>query len=316
MSLLRSAFQVGRARGYAPEDEDADESDEEVICAESFEDHVALGEEYEEVEEEDERQADRDQQILQEACLPVSGAPMPPSEGPPKDADEYLRQVQWERLHCPEVVDVDVKERSSKRKVGGPLTGRDGNGGLLALFQAPAVPSRFLHSEAWAEDVASSFRHLRGQCQLARQSAKQAKSLLYEEWRRHVARDRPDFQLLAVQDFIGVNHLVVVAVDKLEADLESFQEAKGTSEANFLPGFDQKGLNSASEWVFAALAFVEEPLVDDIQYQLQRLRRVCCRLAAAVDGADDGVDRDTTCAFLHPRVALLLVIVADVFGQH
>ena len=37
-----------------------------------------------------------------EACLPVSGAPMPPSEGPPKDADEYLRQVQWERLHCPQ----------------------------------------------------------------------------------------------------------------------------------------------------------------------------------------------------------------------
>lgn len=64
---------------------------------------------------EDEEQADRDQQILQEACLPVSGAPLPPSEGPPKatlavdlgtrcwqDADEYLRQVQWERLHCPQ----------------------------------------------------------------------------------------------------------------------------------------------------------------------------------------------------------------------
>ena len=49
----------------------------------------------------DEEQADRDLQILQEACLPVSGAPLPPGE-PPKDADEYLRQVQWERLHCPQ----------------------------------------------------------------------------------------------------------------------------------------------------------------------------------------------------------------------
>ena len=33
--------------------------------------------------------------------------------------------------------------------------------------------------------------------------------LLYQEWRQRVANDRPDSQLLAAQDFVGINHLVV-----------------------------------------------------------------------------------------------------------
>ncbi|CAE6915995.1 gemin2 [Symbiodinium natans] len=280
---------------------------------------MALGEEYEEVDDEAELRADRDQQILQEACLPVSGAPMPPSEGPPKDADEYLRQVQWERLHCPEIVDVDVKERQSKRRVGGPLTGKDGAGGLLSLFQAPEVPARFRHAEAWASDAAASFRHLRGQCE-RQKAGNGAQSLSYEEWRRHVAKDRPDSQLIAAQDFVGINHLVVVAIDKFEADFEAFQQAAPDAEGGFLSGFQSEGIDSVSEWIFAALAFVEEPLVDDIQYQLQRLRRLCCRFAEGT-ASKVGSDLDTgaagaTCAFLHPRVALLLVLVSEVFGQH
>ncbi|CAE7232462.1 Gemin2 [Symbiodinium sp. CCMP2592] len=328
MSIFQNSSTHGRGvAGGAPapgrHNTQLSPEDDEVICAESFDDRMALGEEYEEVDDEAELQADRDQQILQEACLPVSGAPMPPSEGPPKDADEYLRQVQWERLHCPEVVDVDVKERKSKRKVDGPLSGKDGSGGLLALFQAPDVPARFRHAEAWASDVAASFRHLRGLCELKRKSGKRPQSLSYEEWRRHVAKDRPDSQLLAAQDFVGINHLVVVAIDKFEKDLESFQCASPESDDGFLSGFQGEGVDSVSEWIFAALAFVEEPLVDDIQYQLQRLRRVCCRFAAAVEGtaAKAGSDvepgaAEATCAFLHPRVALLLVLVVEVFGQH
>ncbi|CAJ1336404.1 unnamed protein product [Effrenium voratum] len=270
------------------QDDDAESEEEDVGDSGKY---AAQGEEYEEVDEE---KADRDQQILQEACLPVSGAPLPPSEAPPKDADEYLRQVQWERLHCPQVMDVEVKERKSRKKVGGPLTGRDGQGGLLALFQAPEVPENF-YNEVWAQDAAAAFRVLRSHCH----SRADAKSLSYEEWRRHVSRDRPDFELLSLQDFVGINHLVVVAVDQLE----DFESAK--SEASL----DAEGLDSTIEWAFASLAFVETPLVDDIQYQLQRLRRVCCRLASLIkaEGAES--------PGLRPRIALILVIVGEVFGQ-
>eukprot|EP00434_Breviolum_minutum_P007840 symbB.v1.2.006917.t1/scaffold417.1/size208627/5 len=273
---------------FVPEhkDDDSEADSEEVLFGE------AQGEEYEEVVDEDERQADRDQQILQEACLPVSGAPMPPSEGPPKDADEYLRQVQWERLHCPQVMDVEVKERKSKHKVGGPLNGREGSGGLLAQFQAPEIPKDF-YAQVWADDTAAAFRQLRRLCHETRGAA-ETESLSYEEWRRHVARDQPCFELLSKQDFVGINHLVVVSIDKIEADYEIWKEAKVEAE-----GFD---LSVA--WAFAALAFVEEPLVDDIQYQLQRLRRLCCRLVAE------------SLPNARPRLALLLVLVGDVFGQY
>ncbi|CAK9115463.1 unnamed protein product [Durusdinium trenchii] len=253
--------------------------------------YAVQGEEYEEVVDEDERQADRDQQILQEACLPVSGAPLPPSAGPPKDADEYLRQVQWERLHCPQVMDVDVKERRSKQKVGGPLTGRDGRGGLLAQFQTPELPKDF-YSQVWAEDTAAAFRHLRKLCQDSRPK-EPPQSLTYEEWRRHVAKDQPCFDLLSQQDFVSINHLVVVAVDKIEADYETSESEK----------LELEGLDLSVAWTFAALAFLEEPLTDDIQYQLQRLRRNCCRLVTATESE------------ARPRLALLLVLVGDVFGQ-
>ena len=31
---------------------------------------------------------------------------------------------------------------------------------------------------------------------------------LLQEWRRHVAKDQPCFELLCQQDFVGINHLV------------------------------------------------------------------------------------------------------------
>eukprot|EP00441_Pelagodinium_beii_P036956 CAMPEP_0197635528 /NCGR_PEP_ID=MMETSP1338-20131121/11322_1 /TAXON_ID=43686 ORGANISM="Pelagodinium beii, Strain RCC1491" /NCGR_SAMPLE_ID=MMETSP1338 /ASSEMBLY_ACC=CAM_ASM_000754 /LENGTH=322 /DNA_ID=CAMNT_0043207603 /DNA_START=45 /DNA_END=1013 /DNA_ORIENTATION=- len=301
-----------------PQDEDAEE-DDEIDGGDFDEEYTAVDEEY--VVEDDERKADIEQQILQEACLPVSGAPMPPSEGPPQDADEYLRQVQWERLQCPEIVDVEVKERTSRRrqKNGGPLSGREGaSGGLLALFSAPEVPQELQYSGAFAEDAANAFRILRAECLRARQAKPedQAKQLSYEEWRR-VARDKPSLELLAVQDFVSVNHLVVVSVDKLEAYQESLRSGKEPhdEEEEKLQATNQ-GLDSAAEWTYAALAFVEEPLVDDIQYQLQRLRRVCQRLLASlhegVSGAEPGgLDMD----FVRPRICLLLALVAKNFGQ-
>ncbi|CAE7744096.1 Gemin2, partial [Symbiodinium pilosum] len=193
--------------------------------------------------------------------------------------------------------------------------------GLLALFQAPEIPARFRHSEAFASDASASFRHLRGQCQPRKKGARGTQSLTYEEWRQRVASDRPDSQLLAAQDFVGINHLVVVAIDKFEADFETFRKAQETAAEG--SEFQSKGIDSVSEWIFAVLAFVEEPLVDDIQYQLQRLRRICCRFAAVAETAASKAQGDgeqdaaaVASAFLRPRLALLLLIVADVFGQH
>lgn len=331
---------AGRPRGWSPaqaaspEDEDAEE-DEGYAQHGDYqldEEYTAVGEEYEEVDNsEDELQADKDQHILQEACLPVSGAPLPPSEGPPKDADEYLRQVQWERLQCPEVVDVEVKDRSLERrkKHGGPLTGKEGRGGLLSLFNAPEVPTEMGHSSKWAGDVAKCFRVLRTQCARARRAIPedQVKSLGYEEWRRHVSRDRPSTELVAAQDFVSLNHLLVVSVDKIEAEYDSFSSCAEEADSGRAPTLNHDSLDATVEWANAALAFLEEPLVDDIQFQMQRLRRICQRLLALVherqaNKAASEVPENGEVAFCHDvifvraRICLLLVLVGDVFGQH
>merc|ERR1711964_566928 len=44
-------------------------------------------------------------ELICRSALPVSGPPLPPSDEPPADADEYLRRVQYEALHCSQTVD-------------------------------------------------------------------------------------------------------------------------------------------------------------------------------------------------------------------
>eukprot|EP00933_Yihiella_yeosuensis_P008369 TRINITY_DN11378_c1_g2_i3.p1 TRINITY_DN11378_c1_g2~~TRINITY_DN11378_c1_g2_i3.p1 ORF type:complete len:315 (+),score=71.71 TRINITY_DN11378_c1_g2_i3:79-1023(+) len=295
-----------------------------------FEDeYTAVGEEYDEVEAEDEDEEEarvaREQQLLQEACLPVSGAPMDPSEGAPQDADEYLRQVQWERLRCPEVVSVEVEEKPARRSKNkdrkGPLSG-----GLLAFFNCPEIPAELQYNEDWANDAAEAYRALRSQCMKTRKAtpAARASQLTYEEWRRHVDRDAPAMELLGTQDFVSINHLMVVSVDRMEAVYEGLLDSSGTSNNGTSEGgsapskaieLDADRLDALVEWTFTSMAFVEEPLVDDIQYQMQRLRRACQRLLALVHEKAATHNDKTLVTHVQTRICLLLVLIKNVFGQ-
>merc|ERR1712176_738132 len=73
-------------------------------------------------------------ELILPVALPVMGGPLPPSDEPPKDADEYLRRVQWERMHLSEVVDVDVVEKPARKRE------RNKKVSMLTQFDAPEVP--------------------------------------------------------------------------------------------------------------------------------------------------------------------------------
>jgi len=264
----------------------------------------------------DDEAADRDLQLLQETCLPVCGEPMPPTNEFPKDADEYLRQVQWERLHIASTVDVDVpakppKQRKKRAAVGG------NEGSLLAQFDVDDVPPEVGYCPEWAEDVAAAFRQLRLRCAQEREEASERAALSrlkLSDWREQCEHGRPTTYSLAAQDFVSINHLVVVAVDTLV----DFHERLVASEAHITPTVED--MDQLCEWAFAALAFVETPLVDDTQFQLQRLRRTCKKLI--LDFHNKGLARppsedlsDQVCALPHAKANLLLVIVTDVFNQ-
>lgn len=243
-----------------------------------------------------------------QACLPVSGKPLPPSEGPPKDADEYLRQVQWERMHCPEVVEADVEEQPPRRRKRRGLVGRDG--GLVAQFGVELPPGARPQRE-WVEDVVAAFLDLRRVCEERRAEAEGEQRLTFDAWRETCSAGRPTSDLLVAQDFVSLNQLFVVAVEMLV-------EAAAAAKAG--PGavggaFDIHG-GLVAEWAYASLMYVGEPLVDDIMYQLQRLRRACLDvLAAAHAHASGEPERAAPSSASLGKAALLLTVVEEVFGQ-
>mmetsp|Transcript_60165 Transcript_60165/g.130483 ORF Transcript_60165/g.130483 Transcript_60165/m.130483 type:complete len:282 (-) Transcript_60165:30-875(-) len=243
-------------------------------------------------DESDEEVAD---DLLQQACLPVSGAPLPPGDEPAKDADEYLRRVQWERLHCAQVVDAEVEEQPRPRKRR-PVFGTKGS--LLKGF-GEEIPEALQPKREWAEDVAGAFRDLRTRCdELRRGYPGETQNITFEAWRQKL-KEQPRTELLAAQDFLSINQLVVVAVEAFIQKQESAASGQPEGESGTL-----------AEWVFAALAFVEEPLMDDIQYQLQRLRRGC---VTAINAEKDIQESSPTSR--RAEASLLMALAGEVFGQ-
>jgi len=272
--------------------------------------------------------ADRDLELLQEACLPVSGEPMPPTDEFPNDADAYLRQVQWERLHIPAIVDVDVPANPPKQRKKRGVVGSHGSL-LVQIDVDDDVPPEVGYCPEWAEDVAAAFRQLRLHCDQVREEASASATpfrLPYADWRERCEHGRPATLVLAAQDFISINHLVVAAVDALVDFCEPVPDTAPTVEDDTRASADAgkaqnaQVLDQLCEWAFAALAFIELPLIDDTQYQLQRLRRTCKKMVR--DFHSNGLAKlsseglsDQACALPHAKVNLLLVIVTDVFNQ-
>jgi hypothetical protein len=284
---------------------------EEYVCADELDDDVIEkaggGSSSEDPEEDD----------LLKSCLPVSGRPLDPSSGPPQDADEYLRQVQWERMHCPEVVDVDIVEQPPKNRKRRGLVGREG--GLLAKFGIE-VPVSALPRREWVEDVAASVRHLRTQCANLRAEACGSDLSNYDAWRERCTTTKPSADVIAAHDFVSINHLVVVAISLLTEHQgnggdEQQPEEAGITELGPLGAFAARA-GGLAEWTFAALLFVEEPLVDDIMFQIQRLRRACQSALVVCHAEQDASPAGpSSAAGARARAALLLAVAEEVFGQ-
>lgn len=264
-------------------------------------------------------------ELVQVACLPVSGAPLPPSEEPAKDADEYLRRVQWERLHCPEIVTADVEERpprQSKRKDRG-RTGSSRYGSYLSRFLEAAEPEELPFSAAWAEDVAEAFSALRTRCAEARDALSVPgagaepcpAAFTFDAWRVRVSQGPPSTAVLSSQELLSMNRLMVAVTDALCADgagAEEEAQGDGADTAAAPPCASGPVL---AEWAFAALAFLEEPLQDDTAWQLQRLRRHFKKTMTAISDQAPSEKASELQSSEQVQAALLFVIVGEVFNQ-
>lgn len=281
-------------------------------------------EEAEDFAEEDDFDSDElalHDELVLPVALPVMGGPLPPSDEPPKDADEYLRRVQWERMHLSEVVDVDVVEKPVPRK-------RERNNkkcSMLTQFDAPEVPENRRYSSAWAEDVLAAFRDLRARCAEAREACEDEQegdeedenTLNARSWRESGREHRPSTAALAALDLVSIHDLLAAVIDSIIEGQEHFCGSKDaeTQPADTNVAKAPFGLGAfLAEWAFAVMAFVEEPLVDDIQFNLQRLRRACQKfIVSAHTLAESGARQFDSVA--HTQASLLLVIVREHFGQ-
>eukprot|EP00747_Dinoflagellata_sp_TGD_P193749 gnl/TRDRNA2_/TRDRNA2_60307_c0_seq1.p1 gnl/TRDRNA2_/TRDRNA2_60307_c0~~gnl/TRDRNA2_/TRDRNA2_60307_c0_seq1.p1 ORF type:complete len:314 (+),score=77.68 gnl/TRDRNA2_/TRDRNA2_60307_c0_seq1:42-983(+) len=300
------------------EEEDLDEEEDEDEEAVDETEELNAAEKRRRKKEKEEYEADLDAEILQKACLPVSGAPLPPSDEPPQDADEYLRRVQWERMHIPETVDVDVVEKP-RRKKRTPVSGKEGGCLYGAFVPEPEIPEAARHRPEWAADATAAFRSLRKRSLDLREAAhagawapaaSEPSSLSYDDWRERIALPgtSPSTALLAAQDVISINRLIIVVVDAIVEACE-----QGDAAPSHIVPFGAGP--SLSEWAFAALALVEEPLVDDVQYNMQRLRRSCQKWISANHEQQTNNGGGNPDGGAHAQATLILLIVTEVFGQ-
>jgi len=269
---------------------------------------ASLGQEEDDFDPEDDGDAPDDSsdeeaahdELTLPVALPVSGGPLPPSDEPAKDADEYLRQVMWERMHLSETVDVDIVEKAPRRQQ------QNSKVSLLTAFNAPDIPEELQHCSEWAEDVLAAFRDLRGTCDEMRRSEDEAaaESIDVDAWRERCLQERPSTSLLAMQDVVNLHRLLVVIIDSI---VEAQDAAGESASGPFGPD------SFWAEWAFATLTFVEEPLVDDVQYNLQRLRRTCQKaIVAAHARSEAGGEFDRNA---HAQTSVLLTVVREYFGQ-
>lgn len=312
---VRAGGKGGTGQG-GPRDEeyavDEDDFDPEMNDAEEFDDSS-------------DPDAANDE-LVQSVALPVSGAPLPPSDEPAKDADEYLRRVQWERMHLAETVEVEVEEKPRRKR---PTNNRTS---LLTRFEAPEIPEVLQHCAEWAEDVIAAFRDLRAQCDDLRQpgtdevDAESVSMNVFsaDVWHKRLLQDRPTTSLLGAQDVVSVHKLLNLIIDAISEAHDATTAAPTTDDgAGSAAAADEASAAAAgpfapssflAEWAFAVLAFVEEPLVDDIQFNLQRLRRTCQNVIVAAHSRSEA----GSCEFdsnAHAQATLLLTVVRDHFGQ-
>merc|ERR1712224_593053 len=123
-----------------------------------------------------------------------------------------------------------------------------------------------------------------GRCEEARQAAPcPAANLKVESWREDHAQNRPCTAELASLDIVKMHRLLDVVCDAIVEGQRATSSATASTNAGAEDALDAGSVSAGpfgpcsfmADWAFAVLAFVEEPLVDDVQFQLQRLRRAC-----------------------------------------
>ncbi|XP_047468008.1 gem-associated protein 2 [Mugil cephalus] len=231
--------------------------------------------------------------------------------GPPRNPQEYLRQVQLEASLCPEVVvaQIDPKKLKKRQTV------------QVSVAGCPAAPLGFSPSLSWQQQQVSKFSDVRQSITKNRKhwssqtlddNVLLPKLADEEGWKRfclgeniyrgssacHTDADPEpalDYSKVGFPPFQSIvsrlNQSTVLMV--LEVLISWFEER------DFVP--------QLGRWLYALLACLEKPLLPEAHSSIRQLARRCAQLRSTLDNQEDEK---------LPALNLLICLVARYFEQN
>ncbi|XP_018550668.1 gem-associated protein 2 [Lates calcarifer] len=231
--------------------------------------------------------------------------------GPPRNPQEYLRQVQLEASLCPEVVvaQIDPKKLKKKQTVNASVAG------------CHAAPMGFCPSLSWQQQQVSNFSDVRQSITKNRKhwssqtlddNVLMPKLTDEEGWKRFClgekvylgtsscdtdAEPEPalDYRKVGFPPFLSIvsrlNQSTVLMV--LEILISWFEERP------FVP--------QLGRWFYALLACLEKPLLPEAHSSIRQLARRCSQLRSTLESQEDEK---------LPALNLLICLVARYFEQN
>lgn len=230
--------------------------------------------------------------------------------GPPRNPQEYLRQVQLEALMCPDVVvaQIDPKKLSKKQSVN------------VSMPACHAAPKGFSPSLSWQQKQVSNFSDVRQSITKNRKlwssqtlddNVRMPKVTDEEGWRRfclgekiclgtpscHTDADpapQLDYSQVGFPPFLSIVSRLTqsTVLTVLEILINWFEER------DFVP--------QLGRWLYALLAYLEKPLIPEAHSSIRQLARRCAQLRSTLDSQDD---------VKLPALNLLICLVARYFEQ-
>uniref|UniRef100_A0A3P9NP64 Gem-associated protein 2 n=1 Tax=Poecilia reticulata TaxID=8081 RepID=A0A3P9NP64_POERE len=224
--------------------------------------------------------------------------------GPPRNPQEYLRQVQLEASLCPDVVvaQIDPKKLKKKQTVNASVTG------------CLAAPVGFCPSLSWQQHQVSNFSDVRQSITKNRthwsnhtldDNVQMPKLTDEEGWKRFClgetylgsstsglteADQEPALDYISFPGSVSLQSMVLMLLDILISWFEGRE---------FVP--------QLGRWLYALLVCLEKPLLPEAHSSIRQLARRCAQL------------RSTMVGFLEdenlPALNLLICLVARYFEQ-
>uniref|UniRef100_A0A3Q2PZD8 Gem-associated protein 2 n=1 Tax=Fundulus heteroclitus TaxID=8078 RepID=A0A3Q2PZD8_FUNHE len=208
--------------------------------------------------------------------------------GPPRNPQEYLRQVQLEASLCPDVVvaQIDPKKLKKKQTVNVSVAG------------CLAAPVGFSPSLSWQQRQVSRFSDVR-------QSITKNRT----HWSNHTLDD--NVRLPKLTDEEGWKRFCLgekTYPDPSASGLtdEDQEPALDYSKVGFPPLLSIVSRFNQGRWLYALLACLEKPLLPEAHSSIRQLARRCAQVRSTMNSQwDDNL----------PALNLLICLVARYFEQ-